>query len=120
MTSLVLGLALAVAAPASKQSDEPPPAKLEGDWVVESFEGPKDGAPPGTITFHFADGKISITEPQRKGKAEAELRGSIEGDARKRSAYAGAWDKIAAAQKAAAQIRTPIPPDKHAPSGVDL
>jgi uncharacterized protein (TIGR03067 family) len=70
MTPLVLGLALAVAAPASKKSDEPPPAKLEGDWVVESFEGPKDEAPPGTITFHFADGKISITEPQRKGRAE--------------------------------------------------
>jgi len=70
MTPLVLGLALAVAAPASKKSDDPPPAKLEGDWVVESFEGPKGDAPPGTITFHFADGKISITEPQRKGSAE--------------------------------------------------
>jgi hypothetical protein len=44
---------------------------------------------------------------ERKGKAEAELRGSIEGDARKRSAYAGAWDKIAGSQKVAAEIRTP-------------
>jgi len=70
MTPLVLGLALAVAAPASKKSDEPPPAKLEGDWVVESFDGPKEEAPPGPITFHFADGKISVTDPQRNGKPE--------------------------------------------------
>lgn len=70
MTPLVLGLALALGAPAPKKSDEPPPAKLEGDWVVEAFEGPKDEAPPGTITFHFTETKISITEPDRKGKQE--------------------------------------------------
>jgi uncharacterized protein (TIGR03067 family) len=70
MTPIILGLALALGAPAPKKSDEPPPAKLEGDWVVESFDGPKDGAPPGTVTFHFTEGKISITEPDRKGKQE--------------------------------------------------
>lgn len=70
MTPLVLGLALTLAAPAPKKSDEPPPAKLDGDWVVESFEGPKEGAPPESITMRFADGKISITDPSRKGRAE--------------------------------------------------
>jgi uncharacterized protein (TIGR03067 family) len=70
MTPLVLGLALAVAAPASKKPDEPPPGKLEGGWVVQSFDGPKDGPPPGSITFHFADGKISVTDPGRNGKPE--------------------------------------------------
>jgi uncharacterized protein (TIGR03067 family) len=70
MAPLVLALALTLAAPAPKKSDEPPPAKLDGDWVVESFEGPKDGAPPETITMRFADGKISISDPSRKGKAE--------------------------------------------------
>jgi len=71
MTPLVLGLALTLAAPAPKKSDEPPPAKLDGDWVVESFEGLPQGAqPPGTITMHFADGKIHINDPGRKGNAE--------------------------------------------------
>jgi uncharacterized protein (TIGR03067 family) len=71
MTPLVLGLALTLAAPAPKKSDEPPPAKLEGDWVVESFEGtPKEANPPGTITMHFADGKIKITESTGKGSGE--------------------------------------------------
>jgi len=70
MTPLVLGLALTLTAPAPKKSDDPPPARLEGDWLVESFEGPKDGAPPGSITMRFADGKISITDPTRNGKPE--------------------------------------------------
>ena len=70
MTPLVLGLALAVAAPASKKSDEPAPGKLDGGWVVESIEGPKQDTPPGTITMHFADGKISITDPSRNGRSE--------------------------------------------------
>jgi uncharacterized protein (TIGR03067 family) len=38
--------------------------------VVESFDGPKDGPPPGAITIHFADGKLSVTDPGRKGKPE--------------------------------------------------
>jgi uncharacterized protein (TIGR03067 family) len=71
MTPLVLGLALTLAAPAPKKSDEEPTAKLDGEWVVESFEGaPGDAPPPGTITMRFADGKINITEPGGKGKTE--------------------------------------------------
>jgi len=70
MTPLVLGLALTLGAPGSKKTDDPPPGKIDGDWVVESFEGPKNDAPPGAITFHFVADKISITEPARNGKAE--------------------------------------------------
>jgi uncharacterized protein (TIGR03067 family) len=70
MTPLVLGLALAVAAPAPKTADEPPPAKLEGEWVVESMDGPKtDAEGTGAITARFADGKVAIKEPKRE-KAE--------------------------------------------------
>src|SRR4051794_37411904 len=67
MTPLVLGLALTLGAPGSKKTDDPPPGKIDGDWVVESFEGPKNDAPPGAITFHFVADKISITEPARNG-----------------------------------------------------
>jgi uncharacterized protein (TIGR03067 family) len=72
MTPLVFGLALTLAAPAPKKSDEPPPAKLEGDWVVESFEGPpKQDTPPGSITMRISDGKLDVMDSTRKGgKAE--------------------------------------------------
>lgn len=70
MTPLVLGLALTLAAPAPKKSDEEPPAKLDGTWIVESFEGPKDEAPPGTITLLFTDGKIKVMESMGKGGGE--------------------------------------------------
>jgi uncharacterized protein (TIGR03067 family) len=70
MTPLVLGLALTLGAPAPKKGDEPAPGKLEGEWVVESMEGPKD-APPGTVTMRFADGKISIQEAKRERPEEA-------------------------------------------------
>ena len=70
MTPLVLGLALAIGAPAPKKGDEPP-AKLEGNWVVESFEGAPDEPPPGNVVFRFADGKVRITEGGRpEGKGE--------------------------------------------------
>ncbi len=71
MTPLLLGLALTLAAPAPKKADEPAPAKLEGEWVVESFDaGPKDAPPPGSFRMTFADGKISITDTSGKGHAE--------------------------------------------------
>src|SRR5947209_1345864 len=69
MTPLVVGLALILAAPAPKKNEEPP-AKLEGEWVVEKFEGPKDDAPPGTVTMKFADNKISINDTSGKGHTE--------------------------------------------------
>lgn len=71
MNPLLLGLALTLAAPAPKKSDEPPPAKLEGEWVVESIEGPKDDTPPGTITMRIADGMISIKEGKREKPEDA-------------------------------------------------
>lgn len=67
--TILLGLALAVAAPAPKETPKDAP-KLEGDWVVESFEGEEKG-PPGTITFRFADGKISIMEGKKEKPEEA-------------------------------------------------
>ena len=64
MTPLFLGLALAVAAPAPKKADEPPPAKLDGEWLVESMEGPKEPK-AGNVTMRFTDGKFSIMEAGR-------------------------------------------------------
>ena len=70
MTPLVLGLALTLAAPAPKKGDEPP-ARLEGDWLVESFEGGPDERPPGNLQFRFADGKVTVSDAGRpQGKAD--------------------------------------------------
>ena len=71
MTPLVLGLALALGAPGPKKSDEPAPGKLEGDWVVEKIEGPKEDTPPGSVTMRIADGKISIKEGKREKPDDA-------------------------------------------------
>jgi uncharacterized protein (TIGR03067 family) len=65
--SLIVGLALVVGAPAPKDAAKPAP-KLEGEWVVEKFEGPKD-APPGTVTLKITDTRISIFE-EKKDRAE--------------------------------------------------
>ena len=70
MTPLVLGLAIALAAPAPKKTDEAAPGKVEGDWGVESMEPAKE-APPGSVTMRFADGKISISEGGRDRKETA-------------------------------------------------
>jgi uncharacterized protein (TIGR03067 family) len=70
MTPLVLGLALAIAAPAPKKVDDEVSAKVDGNWVVESMEGPKEGPPPGTFQFRFADGKIHVSDGKRE-KEEA-------------------------------------------------
>jgi Peptidase S46 len=44
----------------------------------------------------------------RKEKAENELRSRIASDPKKKEAYGAAWDRIAEAQKTAAQIRKPV------------
>ena len=67
--SLLIGLALAIGAPAPKKLAEAPP-KLDGDWVVESFEGPKKG-PPGNLTFRFTENKISILEGMKDRSEDA-------------------------------------------------
>jgi uncharacterized protein (TIGR03067 family) len=69
MTSLLLGLALSVTAPAPKETPKEP-VKLEGDWVIEAIEGPKEG-PPGSITMRFTEGKILIMEAKREKPEEA-------------------------------------------------
>jgi uncharacterized protein (TIGR03067 family) len=70
-SSLIIGLALAVAAPAPKDAAKPAP-KLEGEWVVEKFEGPKAETPPGSITLRFTESRISIFEPKREKPEEAD------------------------------------------------
>ena len=70
-SSLVVGLALTVAAPAPKDAAKPAP-KLEGEWVVEKFEGPKEDSPPGSITLTFTENRISIFEPKRERPEEAD------------------------------------------------
>ena len=69
-TSLIVGLALAVAAPGPKDAAKPPP-KLEGEWVLEKFEGPKD-APPGSVTMRFTDTRVSVIEGDRERGEEAD------------------------------------------------
>lgn len=71
MTPLVLSLSLVLAAPAPKKADEPAPGKLEGEWVVESVEGPKEDTAPGSLTMRFADGKVSILEAKRNRPEDA-------------------------------------------------
>jgi uncharacterized protein (TIGR03067 family) len=61
--SLLLGIVLVVAAPGLKETPKQPP-KLEGEWLVESMEGPK-GTPPGPVTFRFTENKISVLEGKR-------------------------------------------------------
>lgn len=70
-TSLFVGLALTVAAPGLKETAKPAP-KLEGEWVVEKFEGPKDEMPPGSITLRITENRISIFEPKRQKPEEAD------------------------------------------------
>jgi len=70
-TSLIVGLALAVAAPGPKDAAKPAP-KLEGEWVVEKFEGPKEEMPPGSITLRITENRISIFEPKREKPEEAD------------------------------------------------
>lgn len=72
-TTLMLTIALSVAAPKPKEEPkkEAPP-KLDGEWAVLSISG---GGPKkddiASIRFTFADGKISIMEPSRKNPEQA-------------------------------------------------
>jgi uncharacterized protein (TIGR03067 family) len=70
-TTLIVGLALTVAAPGPKETAKPAP-KLEGEWVVEKFEGPKEADPRGSITLRFMENRISIFEPKREKPEEAD------------------------------------------------
>lgn len=67
--SLMLSLTLVAGAPAPKETPKPE-LKLEGDWVVERFEGPKE-TPPGSVTVTFTADRILIKEPMRDKPEEA-------------------------------------------------
>jgi uncharacterized protein (TIGR03067 family) len=71
MTAIFLGLALSLSAPAPKETPKELP-KLEGDWVVESFEGEK-GPPMEQITMRFTEGKVSIIEGRREKPEDAQI-----------------------------------------------
>lgn len=68
MSYLILGLALTVAAPAPKEKSAPP--KVEGDWIVSSFEGmPKKIE--GETKFTFTADEIKIKEGARDRSEDA-------------------------------------------------
>ncbi len=67
MSTLLFGLTLAIGAPAAKDAPKEQ-GKIEGDWLVESVEGPKE-VPPETVTFQFTKDQISILEGP-KGRPE--------------------------------------------------
>jgi uncharacterized protein (TIGR03067 family) len=56
--SLLIGLALALGAPAPKDA-KTEPGKIEGNWVAESYVlGGKDEGRDKGVVFTFADGRI--------------------------------------------------------------
>lgn len=68
-TSLLLGLALAVGAPAKKDAPAKDPPSLVGEWVGESGMrgGMPDNPPAGASITFTADGKVLLKEgPDRK------------------------------------------------------
>jgi uncharacterized protein (TIGR03067 family) len=65
--SLVLGLAIAVGAPGPKEAPKAVPARIEGEWVVESYMlGGKDVGREKGGTFVIADGKIALLKDGRR------------------------------------------------------
>ena len=69
-TSLFVGLVLVVAAPAPKKAGDEAPDKIEGEWVVESIDGPKD-LPKGLLKFRFTEGKLFVSKAGRGNEEPA-------------------------------------------------
>jgi len=69
-SSLLIGLALTVGAPIPKDKAKPEP-KLEGDWVVESFEPQEGGPKEKSVTFTFTADRILIHDGMGKKPEEA-------------------------------------------------
>jgi len=69
-SSLLIGLALTVGAPIPKDKPKPEP-KLEGDWVVESFEPQEGGPKEKSITFTFTADRVLIHDGMGKKPEEA-------------------------------------------------
>jgi uncharacterized protein (TIGR03067 family) len=65
--SLIVGLALAVAAPAPKTASKDEPPSLHGEWVLESAVrgGMNDKPPDGAGVTFTADGKARFREGRR-------------------------------------------------------
>jgi uncharacterized protein (TIGR03067 family) len=68
--SLLIGLALTVGAPIPKDKPKTEP-KLEGDWVVESFEPQEGGPKEKSVTFTFTADRILIHDGMGKKPEEA-------------------------------------------------
>ena len=73
MYSLVIGLALAVGAPAPKEAPKKDPPSLVGLWVAESGlrGGQMRPPPPGTSMEFTADGKVFMRERGGEKSMEA-------------------------------------------------
>jgi uncharacterized protein (TIGR03067 family) len=80
-TSLLVGLALVVGAPAKKDAPPKDPPTLIGEWIGESGVrgGKPENPPPGTTLTFLADGKLRFKEG-KDGKSEE---GAYNADAKK-------------------------------------
>ncbi len=70
MNAFVLGLAFTLAAPAPKETPKEAP-KIEGEWIVESFDGDGEKGPDGSVLFLFTDTKVTTKEGKRDKAEEA-------------------------------------------------
>jgi uncharacterized protein (TIGR03067 family) len=73
MYSVMVGLALVVAAPAKKEGPKKEAPSLVGEWYPESAVrgGKPDNPPAGTTIVFTADGKFLIKGPKRDNGEEA-------------------------------------------------
>jgi uncharacterized protein (TIGR03067 family) len=70
--SLLLTVALSLMAPGPKEEPKKDAGKLDGEWLVVTFEGgpeKKDGV--ASVRFQFTDGKIVVHEAGRDRKENA-------------------------------------------------
>jgi uncharacterized protein (TIGR03067 family) len=80
-TSLLVGLAIVVGAPAKKDPPAKEPPSLVGEWVGESGTrgGKPDNPPPGTTITFTADGNVRFKE----GKDDKAEEGTYKADPKK-------------------------------------
>ena len=69
MNPLILGLVLVVGAPGQKEKSKPAP-KIEGEWIVESLEGPGKEK-KGDVHFTFTADQVMIKEAARDRSEDA-------------------------------------------------
>jgi uncharacterized protein (TIGR03067 family) len=68
---MTLVVAFILAAPAAKDPPKPVP-KLEGEWVVETMDGPF-ALPPGTVIWRFTESKVFVRGPKGVKPEEAQI-----------------------------------------------